>query len=76
METNKIIDTLYNIAVELDRECEFIQTKINDYEMTNQQYVADYWCRELSGAYRLRLSVLEEIIPFVRENIKTGGEEG
>ena len=75
MKTNKIIDTLYDIAVELDRECEFIRTKINDYEMTNQQYVADYWGRELRGVYRLRLSVLEEIIPFIRKNIKTGGEE-
>lgn len=75
METSKIIDTLYDIVIEVDRECEFIQTKINDYECTNQQLIADYWHRELKEADRLRLSVLNKIIPFIRKNTKMGGEE-
>ena len=74
MKTNKIIDTLYDVATELDRECEFIQIRTFDYECANQQHIADYWKRELKETDRLRLSVLNEIIPFIRENIKMGGE--
>ena len=75
MKTNKIIDTLYDIATELDRESEFIRNKIEDYESLNLRHFADYWDRELNEADRLRLSVLEEIIPFILSIQEKGGDE-
>ncbi len=75
MNKNEIIEMLYDVATELDRESEFVRNKIEDYESLNLQTVADYWTRELKELYSLRLGLLYEVIPFIREMRKGGDKE-
>lgn len=75
MKKNDFIELLFNVTTELFRETEFIRSAVIDYDNMDFGHVADYWRKESKSVEKLRLRVLNELIPFLRGIQGKGGDE-